>query len=99
MCSSTLSLTSALDGVGRFNPGKDLMPTVQDVGWGPLSRVLGGAHCTGCWVGPRAGLNKCGKSSSQIQSYKKCVIVLHGEARLRSLAEDYKIFRHICYNI
>ena len=31
-----------------FTPGKDLVPTVQD--------------CTGGWVGPRAGLDRCEKS-------------------------------------
>ena len=41
-CSSTLSLTSALDGdwwstplPGRFTPGKDPLPFVQKVGWAP----------------------------------------------------------------
>jgi len=40
--SDTLSLTSALDGVGwstprpgRFTPGKDPLPTVQEAGWAP----------------------------------------------------------------
>jgi hypothetical protein len=48
--SSTLSLTSALDGrggstprPGRFTPGMARYP------------------CTGGWVGPRAGLEGCGK--------------------------------------
>ena len=41
MYSSTLSLTSALDGggcvltprLGRFTPSKDLLPIVQEAGW------------------------------------------------------------------
>ena len=40
--SSTLSLTSALDGggwstprTGRFTPGKDTVPIVYEVGWAP----------------------------------------------------------------
>jgi len=40
MCSSALSLTSALDGggwstprTGRFTPEKDLVPIVQEAGW------------------------------------------------------------------
>ena len=39
--SSTLSLTSALDGSGstprpgRFTPGKDPVPIVQEAGWAP----------------------------------------------------------------
>jgi len=50
--SSTLTLTSALDGggwstpcPGRFIPGKDQVPIVQEAGWGP-----------------RAGLQGCGTS-------------------------------------
>jgi hypothetical protein len=42
MQSSTLSLTSALDEggwltprPGRFTPGKDLVPIVQEAGWSP----------------------------------------------------------------
>jgi len=43
MYSSTLSLTSALDGGGeqstprpdRFTPGKDPVPIVQEAGWAP----------------------------------------------------------------
>ena len=49
-CSSTFSLTSALDGV------RDATPR-------PLySRERPGTHCIGGWVGPRAGLEGCGKS-------------------------------------
>ena len=50
--SSTLSLTSALDGggwitprSGRFTPGKDMVPIVQEAGWAP-----------------RDSLDVCGKS-------------------------------------
>ena len=51
--SSTLSSTSALDGVGgwptprpdRFTPGE-----------------TPGTHCIGDWMDPRAGLDGCGKS-------------------------------------
>ena len=42
MCSSTLPSTSALDGggwstprPGRFTPGKDPVPIVQEAGWAP----------------------------------------------------------------
>ena len=47
-CSSTLSLTSALDGVG----GQRHAPAA----------LLLGTHCTGGWVGARAGQDGCGKS-------------------------------------
>ena len=49
MCSSTLSLNSALDGggwstprPGRFTPGKDPVPIVQEARWvsGPVSENL-----------------------------------------------------------
>jgi hypothetical protein len=49
-CSSTLSLTSALDGGGgQRHAQADLTPE-----WP-------GTHCTGGWVDPRAGLEGCGK--------------------------------------
>ena len=52
MSSSTLPSTSALDGVGvqRHAPAA-LLP-----------RKIPGTHCTGGWVGPRVGLEGCGKS-------------------------------------
>jgi hypothetical protein len=28
--------------------------------------ALSGTHCTGDWVGPRAGLDRCGKSFTQM---------------------------------
>jgi len=48
-------MTSALDGGGWYSslPGR-LYP-----------RKKTGTHCTGGWVGPRAGLERCGKSRSQ----------------------------------
>ena len=52
MYSSTLPSTSALDG-GRWStplPGR----------FTPGERP--GTHCIGDWVGPRAGLDRCGKS-------------------------------------
>jgi len=49
MGSSTLSLTSALDGVGGQRHGPAALP-----------RERPSTHCTGCWVGP--GLDGCGKS-------------------------------------
>jgi len=52
--SSTLSLASALDG-GRWStprPGRFTL------------RERPGTHCTGGWVGSRAGLDKCEKSVS-----------------------------------
>jgi hypothetical protein len=50
--SSTLSVTSALDwGVlSTPRPGR-FTPGIEP-----------GTHCTGRWVGPRVGLNGCGKS-------------------------------------
>jgi len=51
--SSTLFLTSALDGCGWSMPHPGCFP--------PEKRP--GTHCTGVWVGPRAGVDRCGKSS------------------------------------
>jgi hypothetical protein len=51
-CSSTLYLTSALDGVGGKRHASAAIPL----------RKRPGAHCVGGWVGPRAGLDGCGKS-------------------------------------
>jgi hypothetical protein len=50
--SSTLSLTSVLDGLG----GQRHAPAALY----PQERP--GTHCTGGWVGPRAGLDRYGKS-------------------------------------
>jgi len=50
--SSTLSLTSALDGVG----GQRRAPATLPLGKRP------GTHCEQGWVRPRAGLDRCGKS-------------------------------------
>jgi hypothetical protein len=50
--SSILSLTSVLDGVG----GQCQNPAALSPGKKPCT------HCIGCWVGPRAGLDECGKS-------------------------------------
>jgi len=48
----TLPLTSALDGGGVVNAMlRPLYP-----------RERPGTHCIGGWVGPRAGLDRCGKS-------------------------------------
>jgi hypothetical protein len=49
--SSTLSLTSALDGVGGQRHVLAALP-----------RERPGTHCMGGWVGPRASLDGCGKS-------------------------------------
>ena len=49
---STLSLNSALDGVG----GQRHAPAAL------YPRERPGTHCIGGWVGPRAGLDGCGKS-------------------------------------
>ena len=51
--SSTLSLTSALPAGGCSTPRPAILPP----------RKRSGTHCTGGWVGPRAGLNRCGKSA------------------------------------
>jgi hypothetical protein len=47
---STLSLTSALDCVG----GQSHDPAA-------LTLEKPGTHCTGGWLGPRAGLERCGQ--------------------------------------
>ena len=52
MYNSTLSLTSALAGVG----GQRHSPAALAPGKRP------GTHCIGGWVGPRANLDGCGKS-------------------------------------
>jgi hypothetical protein len=44
-----LSLTLTLDGVGCQHPAPAALP--------PEKRY--GTHCTGDWVGPRAGLDGC----------------------------------------
>jgi hypothetical protein len=49
--SSTLSLTSALDGVGGQRHAPAALPRERPV-----------IHCTGGWEGPRAGLDGYGKS-------------------------------------
>ena len=51
MYTSTLSLTSALDGVSVNATPRPIYP-----------RERPGIHCIGGWVGPRAGLDGCGKS-------------------------------------
>ena len=53
MYTSTLPSTSALDGVvgGQHHAPAALPP-----------RERPGTHCTGGWVGPRAGMDECGKS-------------------------------------
>jgi hypothetical protein len=57
MCISTLSLTSALDGGGwsRPRPSRSTPPP-RSSGLNLYEIVQGG------WVGPRAGLDGCGKS-------------------------------------
>jgi hypothetical protein len=49
---STLSLTSPLDGVGGWRHALAALS--------PEKRP--GIHCTGGWVGPKAGLDGCGRS-------------------------------------
>jgi len=49
--SSTLSLTSALDGVGGQRHAPIVLPPERP-----------GTHCMGGWVELRAGLDGCGKS-------------------------------------
>ena len=51
-CSSTLSLTSALDGWMVNATPRPLHP-----------RERPGTHCVGGWVGLTAGMDGCGKSS------------------------------------
>ena len=52
--SSTLSFTSVLDREGWITPHPDVLPLVKK----PVT------YCTGGWVGPRAGLDGCGKYRS-----------------------------------
>ena len=56
--SSTLSLTLALDGVGGQRHAPAALPR----------RKRPGTPCIEGWVGPRAGLNGCGKSRPQRDS-------------------------------
>jgi len=58
MYSSTLSLTSTLDGVGSQRHAAAALP--------PGKRP--GNHCIGGRVGPRAGLDGCGKSPPERDS-------------------------------
>jgi hypothetical protein len=51
MYSSTSSLTSAQDEVDVQHHASAALP--------PVKRL--GTHCIGGWVGPRAGLDGCGK--------------------------------------
>jgi hypothetical protein len=50
---STLSLTSVLDGRGWLTP----IPSR----FTPHPNKINGTHCTGGWVGPGAGLDRCRK--------------------------------------
>jgi hypothetical protein len=50
----SLSLTSTLDGVGGQRHAPAALPPVRP-----------GTHCIEGWVGPRAGLDGCGKSRPQ----------------------------------
>ena len=57
MYSSTLPSTSALDGggcstphPGRFTPGKDPVPIVQEVGWAPGPVWTGAENLTPTWI-------------------------------------------------
>jgi hypothetical protein len=52
--SCTLSSTYALDGSGWSTPCPQTLY--------PRARERSITHCTGSWVGPRAGLDECGKS-------------------------------------
>ena len=58
--SSTLSLTSSLDGGGWSTPrsGRCTHGKRPDT------------HCKGCWVGPRVGLDGCGKFRSHRDSIR-----------------------------
>ena len=49
---TTLPLTSELDGVGGQHEAVAALSPENSPG----------THCTGGWVGPRAGLDRCGKS-------------------------------------
>jgi hypothetical protein len=51
MNSSTLSLTSAINGVGGECHARAVLP-----------KEISGIHCIGGWVGPTASLERCGKS-------------------------------------
>ena len=74
MYSATLSLTSALDGVG----GQPQAPTALPPGKRP------GIHCIGGSVGPRAGRDGCGKSRHPpgfdhltFQPVESCTATIH----------------------
>jgi hypothetical protein len=56
MCISTLSLTLELDGVGCQHHAQAVLP-LHPLPGNELVR-----NCIGGWVGPRAGLDGCGKS-------------------------------------
>jgi hypothetical protein len=79
--SSTLSLTSALGRVG----GQRHAPAALPPGKRP------GNHCVGRWVGPRAGLDGCGKShptgirspDRQTRSESLCRLRFPGPRRMR----------------
>ena len=66
-------MTSALDGVGWSSSRPSRL----------YPRERPGTHCTGGWVGPRAGLDRCGKSrptgirSLDLPAHSKSLFRLH----------------------
>ena len=93
--SYTLSLTSALDGVS----GQRHAPAALPPGKRP------GTHCIGGWVGPRSGLDGCGKSrphrdsipgSSSPQRVAIPSTPSRPTLRCRNLNRDKKML--FCYN-
>ena len=78
MYSSTFSLTSALDGGGWLRHAAAALPLGKRAG----------THCTGRWVGPRAGVEGCGKFR------------LHRTSQsIASLYTDWPIPAHIFCNV
>ena len=91
--SSTLSLISALGSVGGQRRGPAALP----------SRKRPSTHCTRGWVGPRAGLDGCGKSRPPpgfdprtvqpvASRYTDCAIPAHSHCQL---PEHLLTLRHI----
>ena len=85
MYSSTLPSTSALDRGGWSTPRPGRF----------IPQESPGTHCIGGWVGPRAGLDGCGKSHPHRDS-------IPGQSSPKSLSYKSKLLRrdyNICINL
>jgi len=98
--SCTLSLTSALDGVG----GQRHAPAAL------YPRERPGTHCIGSWVGPRAGLDEWGKSRPRpgfdvrtvppvASRYTDCALTSHGVHKLPSHSLRRRFICHLSSKI